>query len=272
MTFDKMFLDVASVVAQKSKSTRLKVGAVLVRDNRILSTGYNGLVSGTIPDVLEDEDGVTKKEVIHAELNCIISCARNGVSCDNSILYLTHSPCQACAALVAQAGIKKVIYMDDYREVDGVLALRGRGITVVKYGQEEVVENIVRLYELEAIGRDGVDGEKVFRGEVCNQSMEIFGRTYNGELWQLFHSEKLNGRFFRDVLTALGFTIKDELESGTYFGDSYCLRSIGDGSKKKFRREYAEKVKQHFGWDVVYDDNNNPIGNKLADGNINYWK
>jgi len=269
MTFDKMFLDVAAVVAQKSKSTRLKVGAVLVRDNRILSTGYNGLVSGTVPDVLEDEDGVTKKEVIHAELNCIISCARNGVSCDNSILYLTHSPCQACAALIAQAGIRKVIYMDDYREVDGVLALKGRGIEVVKYGQEEMVENIVRLYELEAIDRDGVDGG--FWGQVNNESVKIFGTEKSG-LLQVFHIENLDGRFFRDVLTELGFTIKDELESGTYFNDSYCLRSIGDGSKKKFKRKYAEKAKQYFGWDIVYDNHNKPIGNKLADGSINYWK
>ena len=116
-SFDTTFLKVAEVIAERSKSTRLKVGAVLVKDKRIISTGYNGLVSGVVPDVLEDENGVTKKEVIHAELNCIISCARNGVSCEGATLYLTHSPCEACAALIAQSGIKKVIFKEYYRDL-----------------------------------------------------------------------------------------------------------------------------------------------------------
>lgn len=131
-SFDFTFIKVAEVIAERSKSTRLKVGAVLVKDNRIISTGYNGLVSGVQPDVLEDENGVTKKEVIHAELNCIISCARNGVSCEGSTLYLTHSPCQSCAALIAQSGIKKVIFKNDYRDSIGINKLGEYGVKVIK--------------------------------------------------------------------------------------------------------------------------------------------
>lgn len=131
-SFENTFLEVAEVIAKRSKSTRLKVGAVLVKDKRIISTGYNGLVSGVEPDVLEDENGVTKKEVIHAELNCIISCARNGVSCEGSTLYLTHSPCQSCAALIAQSGIKKVIFKNDYRDSIGINKLGEYGVKVIK--------------------------------------------------------------------------------------------------------------------------------------------
>lgn len=130
-SFDNTFLEVAEVIAKRSKSTRLKVGAVLVKDNRIIATGYNGLVSGVKPDVLEDENGVSKKEVIHAELNCIISCARNGVSCEGSTLYITHSPCESCAALIAQSGIKKVIFKEYYRDLSGVEKLKSYGVEIV---------------------------------------------------------------------------------------------------------------------------------------------
>jgi len=130
-SFDTTFLKVAEVIAERSKSTRLKVGAVLVKDKRIISTGYNGLVSGVEPDVLEDENGVTKKEVIHAELNCIISCARNGISCEGATLYLTHSPCEACAALIAQSGIKKVIFKEYYRDLSGIDKLKFYGVKII---------------------------------------------------------------------------------------------------------------------------------------------
>lgn len=130
-SFDITFLEVAEVIAKRSKSTRLKVGAVLVKDNRIIATGYNGLVSGVKPDVLEDENGVTKKEVIHAELNCIISCARNGVSCEGSTLYLTHSPCESCAALIAQSGVKKVIFKEYYRDLSGIEKLKSYGVEIM---------------------------------------------------------------------------------------------------------------------------------------------
>lgn len=107
-------MDIALRTALMSKSERLKVGAVLVLDKRILSVGFNGLPSGMEPDILE-ENNVTKPEVIHAELNCILNCAKQGISILGATLYITHSPCQSCASLIVQSGIKQIIYKDDYR-------------------------------------------------------------------------------------------------------------------------------------------------------------
>lgn len=117
---DKLFMDIAQLVAQKSKSKRLQVGAVLVRNKRILAFGYNGLASGYTPDVLEDDLGNTLPDVIHAELNCILNAAKEGIKLEGSTLYVTHSPCRHCAALIKQAGIQEVIYLDEYRDREGI--------------------------------------------------------------------------------------------------------------------------------------------------------
>ncbi len=111
----KYFIKFAILTASMSKSKRLKVGAVIVKNNVILSTGYNGLPSGYEPDILEDENGITKNEVIHAELNAILHCAKFGRSCIDATLYVTHSPCKSCAALIIQSGIKQIYYLHDYR-------------------------------------------------------------------------------------------------------------------------------------------------------------
>jgi dCMP deaminase len=118
MKFNKWhyyYMNVAKISADLSKSKRLKVGAVIVKNNAIISTGYNGLPSGYEPDVLEDDNDVTKPEVIHAELNALLHCSKQGISCQDATLYVTHSPCRHCAALIAQAGIKEVYYLEEYR-------------------------------------------------------------------------------------------------------------------------------------------------------------
>lgn len=120
ISWDDTFMSIANTVALRSKGNRLKVGAVLVRDNRILSFGYNGLPSGYEPDILEDDNGVTKPDVIHAELNCILNAAKEGIKLQDSILYVTHSPCRHCAALIKQAGIICVIYQSIYRDTSGL--------------------------------------------------------------------------------------------------------------------------------------------------------
>lgn len=120
ISWDDTFMSIANTVALRSKGNRLKVGAVLVRDNRILSFGYNGLPSGYEPDILEDENGITKPDVIHAELNCILNAAKEGIKLQDSILYVTHSPCRHCAALIKQAGISVVIYQSIYRDTSGL--------------------------------------------------------------------------------------------------------------------------------------------------------
>lgn len=107
-------MDVAYRTSLMSKGQRLKVGAVLVKDNRIIACGYNGLPTGFEPDTLEI-NGVTRPEVIHAEQNAILDCARRGVSCEGGVLYVTHLPCLHCSANIAQAGIKEVYYREDYR-------------------------------------------------------------------------------------------------------------------------------------------------------------
>lgn len=116
----KLFFDLAIRIGNESKSKRLKVGAVIVKNNRILSTGYNGLPSGFTPDILEDESGHTKSEVIHAELNAIINAAREGTSIKGSNLYITHSPCKHCTSLIIQSGIVNVYYLKEYKDNTGI--------------------------------------------------------------------------------------------------------------------------------------------------------
>ncbi len=112
--WDKYFSQISKLTASMSKCERLKVGAVLVRENRIIATGYNGLPSGYEPDICEECDK-TLSEVIHAEMNVILDCAKRGISCSGATLYVTHSPCNACASSIAQAGISEVKYLEDYR-------------------------------------------------------------------------------------------------------------------------------------------------------------
>lgn len=114
--FKKFFMNIAYEASTLSKSKRLQVGAVIVnKDMRIIATGYNGLPSGYEPDVLEDDNGNTKPEVIHAEVNAILSCAKYGISCKDCMLFVTHSPCESCASLIIQSGITHVYYAEDYR-------------------------------------------------------------------------------------------------------------------------------------------------------------
>lgn len=132
ISFHTTFIEIAQLVAKRSKSRRLQVGAVLVRDNRILAFGYNGLPSGYTPDVLEDASGNTLPDVVHAELNCILNAAKEGIALAGSTLYVTHSPCRQCAALIKQAGIQCVIYLNEYRDTSGINKLRDYNIEVIK--------------------------------------------------------------------------------------------------------------------------------------------
>lgn len=121
-------IDIAKTIANKSKATRLKVGAVIVDDkNRVLSLGYNGTPYKT--DNTCEVDNVTLPYVLHAELNAILFAKQ---SLDNSTLYVTHSPCIHCAACIIQAGITKVVYENDYRDSAGLDYLRSNGIIVEK--------------------------------------------------------------------------------------------------------------------------------------------
>ena len=121
----------AAVWAKNSYCKRRQVGALLVKDRMIISDGYNGTPSG-FENICEDENGVTKPYVLHAEANAISKVAKSGNSSEGSTLYVTASPCIECAKLIIQAGITRVVYKDEYRLTDGVDLLKRAGITVEK--------------------------------------------------------------------------------------------------------------------------------------------
>lgn len=128
---DLRYLRMAHIWSENSYCTRRKVGALVVRDKMIISDGYNGTPSG-FENVCEDENGVTKPYVLHAEANAITKLARSGNNSDGSTLYVTDSPCIECSKLIIQAGIRRVIYDRAYRLTDGIDLLRRAGIEVVQ--------------------------------------------------------------------------------------------------------------------------------------------
>ena len=128
---DRRYLRMARIWAENSYCRRRQVGALLVKDKRIMSDGYNGTPSG-FENVCEDEaSGLTKPYVLHAEANAISKVARSNNSSDGATLYVTASPCLECAKLVIQAGIRRVVFAELYRITDGVDLLRRAGIECV---------------------------------------------------------------------------------------------------------------------------------------------
>ncbi len=127
--FDRSYLDMASIWARNSYCKRRQVGALLVKDKMIISDGYNGTPSG-FENICEDENGVTKPYVLHAEANAISKVAKSGNSSEGATLFVTASPCLECSKLIIQAGIRRVVYRDEYRLTDGVDLLRKAGIEV----------------------------------------------------------------------------------------------------------------------------------------------
>lgn len=128
---DMRYLRMASIWAENSYCVRRKVGALIVKDKMIISDGYNGTPSG-FENVCEDDEGHTKPYVLHAEANAITKVAKSGNSSLGATLYVTASPCIECSKLIIQAGIKRVVYKDEYRLTDGVDLLRKAGIKVEK--------------------------------------------------------------------------------------------------------------------------------------------
>lgn len=125
---NNLMMKVAWLFAEQSYCKRRQVGAVLVKDNRILATGYNGTIAGRSNDC-EDGD-VTLQEVLHAEQNVIAFAARNGISMEGCTLYVTTNPCQDCAKMLVQSGIKEVIYEDIYRDLKGLELLTSNGVVL----------------------------------------------------------------------------------------------------------------------------------------------
>ena len=123
---DRRYLRMARIWAENSYCKRRQVGALVVKDHTIISDGYNGTPSG-FPNVCE-ENGKTLPYVLHAEANAITKLARSNNNSDGATLYVTAAPCIECAKLIIQAGIKRVIYGEEYRLADGLTLLRQAGI------------------------------------------------------------------------------------------------------------------------------------------------
>jgi dCMP deaminase len=141
--FVSAYMDVAERFAELSSARRLHVGAIVVKDDRIISIGYNGMPSGWDNDCeyeLYEDNGddepitvlKSKPEVLHAETNAIAKLAKSNESGMGATMFITHAPCLDCAKLIYQSGISSVLYRDTYRDTSGVTFLEKSGITVTQ--------------------------------------------------------------------------------------------------------------------------------------------
>src|SRR5690554_5322531 len=128
--YDIAYLRMAREWAQLSHCERKKVGALIVKDNTIISDGYNGTPTG-FENYCEDESGYTKWYVLHAEANAILKVASSTQSCVGATLYITLSPCKECSKLVHQAGIKRVVYLNAYKDCEGLDFLEKAGVELL---------------------------------------------------------------------------------------------------------------------------------------------
>jgi dCMP deaminase len=137
---DLAYIKMAAIWSELSTASRKKVGALIVKNNTIISDGFNGTPSGFENEceyAVHNEDGsfkeyLTKWYVLHAESNALAKVAKSTQSCDGATLYITLSPCRDCSKLILQSGIKRVVYSEEYRDLDGLEFLRRAGVEVKK--------------------------------------------------------------------------------------------------------------------------------------------
>ena len=135
--FDIAYLKMAAEWAKLSYCQRKQVGALIVKDRMIISDGYNGTPSG-FDNRCEDDDGNTQWYVLHAEANAILKLASSTQSAKDATLYLTLSPCKECSKLILQSGIKKLVYVDNYKDNDGIAFLKNHGIEIVQVPDDDL--------------------------------------------------------------------------------------------------------------------------------------
>ncbi|AZI19547.1 dCMP deaminase family protein [Chryseobacterium taklimakanense] len=135
--FDIAYLKMALEWAKLSYCKRKQVGALIVKDRMIISDGYNGTPSG-FENQCEDEEGKTHWYVLHAEANAILKLAASTQSAKGATLYITLSPCKECSKLILQAGISRLVYIDEYSDNEGISFLKGHNIEIVKISREEL--------------------------------------------------------------------------------------------------------------------------------------
>lgn len=131
INWDEYFMSIALLASCRSPCCRLHVGSVIINDNRIISMGYNGFFSG-VQHISYVRDG-HEQATIHSEINAITDCAKRGVSTNGSTIYVTHYPCINCFKSIASCGIKKIIYLDDYKNDELIPNMAAElGITIQK--------------------------------------------------------------------------------------------------------------------------------------------
>lgn len=129
LKYDTAYLRMAVEWARLSYCKRRQVGALIVKDRMIISDGYNGTPSG-FENSCEDDEDFTKWYVLHAEANAILKTAASTQSCAGATLYITMSPCKDCSKLIYQSGIKRVVYMEDYKDNSGLKFLDRAGLQI----------------------------------------------------------------------------------------------------------------------------------------------
>ena len=133
---DLRYLKMARIWAENSYCVRRQVGALIVKDKMIISDGYNGTPSG-FENVCENDMGLTKPYVLHAEANAITKVAKSANNCDGATLYITTSPCMECSKLIIQAGIRRVVFSEKYHNTEGLDILAKVGVELVHLPLEE---------------------------------------------------------------------------------------------------------------------------------------
>lgn len=135
--FDKAYLKMAQEWAKLSYCKRKQVGALIVKDRMIISDGYNGTPSG-FENCCEDGEGKTHWYVLHAEANAILKLSASTQSAKGATLYLTLSPCKECSKLILQAGITRLVYINEYSDDDGISFLKNHGIEIIQISEYEL--------------------------------------------------------------------------------------------------------------------------------------
>ena len=135
--YDRAYLRMALEWSKLSHCKRKKVGALIVKNRMIISDGYNGTPSN-FKNCCEDENGETKWHVLHAEANAILKTASSSQNCNNATLYLTLSPCKDCSKLIHQAGIKRLVYIDDYKDNTGLAFLKEAKVEIMKFDNSKI--------------------------------------------------------------------------------------------------------------------------------------
>ena len=136
--YDRAYLRMAAEWAKLSHCNRKQVGALIVKNKTIIPDGYNGTPSG-FTNACEDDQGETHWYVLHAEANAILKVAKSTNNTEGSTLYLTHSPCKDCSKLILQSGIKRVVYMDAYKDISGLTFLTNAGVVITQINTIEHV-------------------------------------------------------------------------------------------------------------------------------------